>query len=193
MTSYWGPLGWATLHSASLLYSDEPTKSEKDLMERFLQAFKATITCANCKHHFTDFYTQYKTTTPSYLDSRNNFALFVMIAHNSVNRRLDKPVLQTADICLETLKKMEPYSSFITLRQAYMNYLQRIWSKDISSDGFMSRKSIQELVKINNEYLNVRTLNWSPIEGSVIQTQFSNPPAKLRRGIGGFKNGKLVF
>ena len=59
MTSYWGPLGWATLHSASLIYSDSPSYEEQTIMSRFLDCFKATISCYHCKTHFIDMLSKY--------------------------------------------------------------------------------------------------------------------------------------
>jgi hypothetical protein len=191
MTTFWGPLGWATLHSASLTYSDQPSREEQLIMDRFIDCFQTTITCFTCKTHFIEIYSAYKSSNPNYLSSRAELGLFVMRAHNMVNRKLDKPVLPSAEICLETLKNMEPYFSFSARRQAYLEYLHRNWNKEVNSDGFIARKCVQEMIKINNEYLNPRQMNWEPFEGSVV---VYNPPkvVSTRKRIGGFKNGKLI-
>jgi len=111
MSKFWGPLGWATLHSASLLYSDTPSPEEKALIEKFLEAFRITISCNDCKLHFTDMLMKYRASNPQFLNSKSEFMLFVFRAHNSVNKRLDKPILQTPQDCIQTLKNMQSYSS----------------------------------------------------------------------------------
>jgi hypothetical protein len=52
MTSHWGPLGWMTLHSASMLYPENPEPVERLLMEYFINLFGETISCFTCKTHF---------------------------------------------------------------------------------------------------------------------------------------------
>lgn len=195
MTSYWGPLGWMTLHSASMLYSENPQPVEIMLMGRFLDAFGASISCYNCKTHFATMKKKYETWNPRYLHSRREFMLFVFRAHNTVNKRLDKPVLQTVKDCLDTLKKANTYSSLESMRSAYMAYLHRNWNQDFSADGLSIRKKVQELFKINTDYLNPRTIDWDyTFEDDVLMfVDEKTPVFRSVKKIGGFKNGKLMF
>ena len=91
MSKLWGPLGWMTLHSISLIYPEQPTYTEKNIAARFLDLFGETISCNECKVHFKQIYALYKTLHPDFLNSRQHFALFIFRAHNTVNLRLDKP------------------------------------------------------------------------------------------------------
>ncbi len=195
MTSYWGPLGWATLHSASLLYSDEPSDAEREIMKRFINLFGETISCYTCKTHFLDMLTKYRNWKPNFLDTKREFVLFVMRAHNTVNKRIDKPILTTFQDCLNTLKNMESYSGFKSLRSRYLDYLSQNWGKEYTADSFSARKATQELKKIN-EFFDSREIDWSinyP-DDVLIFIDFSKPQfiPKNRRA-GGFKNGRLQF
>lgn len=198
MTSYWGPLGWATLHSASLLYSDSPSYEEQLLMTRFLDCFKNTISCYHCKSHFIDMLSKYSKIHPDFLSSKKKFMLFVFRAHNTVNKRLEKPILQSFKICLQTLKSMESYSSLQALRQAYMNYLQTNWNRENTYDGLEARKKCSELFKINTDYFNIRTIDWDIDSNESVLEFIENVEPKYQifsrnSKSGGFKNGKLVF
>ena len=195
MTSYWGPLGWMTLHSASLLYPDEPSNVEKLIAERFIELFGNTISCYHCKTHFQDMLKRYKTWNPGYLNSKKDFALFVFRAHNTVNKRIDKPILQTVQDCITTLKNANAYSSFETVRNSYLTYLQNNWNKELTAHGFSLRKKVQDLIKINNEYLNLRTIDWDyTFSDSVILIIEEKTQMFQRiRKVGGFKNGRLQF
>jgi len=195
MTSYWGPLGWMTLHSASMLYSESPGSAEILLMQNFLDAFSETITCFHCKTHFKTMKKKYQAWKPDFLSSRREFMLFVFRAHNTVNKRIDKPILQTVQDCINTLKKANSYSSLEILRSGYMTYLQRNWSNDYTADGMQIKKKVQELFKINNEYFNLRTIDWDyTFEDDVLMfVEEQTPVFQARKKFGGFKNGKLAF
>ena len=195
MTSYWGPLGWMTLHSASMLYSENPDLPEKLLMQKFIEAFGETISCFHCKSHFLSMKKRYEAWNPGYLNSRREFMLFVFRAHNTVNKRLDKPVLQSVPDCLVTLKNANSYSDLASVRGSYMTYLQRNWNQDFTADGLSTRKKVQELFKINNEYLNMRTIDWSYTfdDNVLLFIEDVTPVFTQKKKFGGFKNGKLLF
>ena len=157
MTKLWGPLGWMTLHSVSLIYPEEPTQAEKVIASRFLDLFADTISCNACKVHFKTIMTIYKHLHPDFLNSRQNFAIFVFRAHNTVNKRLDKPIPSTVAACLATLKQATSQTSLAQFRTSYINYLYRNWRGDFSGEGMMIVTAVKELDKINREY-------WSPRE-----------------------------
>jgi hypothetical protein len=196
MTSFWGPLGWMTLHSASMLYSENPTSQEKSLMLSFIDAFGESISCHQCKTHFLTTKIEYEQMYPNYLNSKKDFMLFTFRVHNGVNKRLDKPILQTVNDCIQTLKNANSYSSLHNLRNSYISYLHRNWGQDFSSEGYFVKKKITELIRINNEYFNLREIDWSytfnedvlPIKDKLHQQQM----IRINRR-GGFKNGRLQF
>jgi hypothetical protein len=195
MTSYWGPLGWMTLHSASLLYPDEPSQSEKLIADRFIELFGNTISCYQCKSHFQDMLKRYKTWNSGYLNSKKEFALFVFRAHNTVNKRIDKPILQTVKDCMQTLKNANSYSDLNSMRNSYLGYLHNNWNKEFTADALSLKKNVQELMKINNEYFNLRTIDWDfqSDETPILLIENQQKEFTNVRKRGGFKNGKLQF
>jgi len=155
-TKFWGPLGWLTLHSVSAIYPENPTIEEKLLLEKFVENFKESMTCPHCKSHFTSMLKTYKQRHPEWTSSRFNFFLFVCRAHNTVNRRLDKPIIQTLEDCIQRLKDVTKVTNAATYRAAYINYLLRNWSIEQSGEGFMNVGIARQLKKINEEYFNPR-------------------------------------
>lgn len=158
MTKLWGPLGWLTLHSVSLIYPENPSEAEKAIANRFLVLFSETISCITCKNHFKIILTFYRHTYPNFLDSRQDFAMFVFRAHNSVNKRIDKPRPSTVAECLASLRHATTHTSFAQFRKSYLNYLNRNSNNDYSGDGMITKKSIKEMEKINDEYWSLREI-----------------------------------
>jgi hypothetical protein len=197
MSKLWGPLGWMTLHSISLIYPQEPTDMEKYIAKRFLDLFGETISCNECKSHFKHMYSIYKSTHPEFLNSRQDFALFIFRAHNTVNGRLDKPRPATVSECLLTLKTATAQTSLAAFRTSYLLYLSRNWGRNISGEGMIIRGQVKELIKINNEYWSPREIPIPELEEDDVMTPIQ--PGNLRvttRGVAipstaGFKGGKL--
>jgi hypothetical protein len=197
MTKLWGPLGWMTLHSVSLIYPEKPTPQEKVIANNFLDLFIETITCIICKNHFKTLRTLYASMYPNYLDSRQNFAIFVFRAHNSVNKRLDKPRPSTVSECLQTLKNATEHTSFAQFRTSYLSYLNRNWGREHSGESMILKKYVKEMIQINNEYWSPREIEIpklvedniiAPIEKSNVRIAFSGRITSTNIG---FKGGKL--
>jgi hypothetical protein len=163
-----------TLHSVSLIYPELPTYSEKILAIRFLDLFEDTIACPQCKSHFKHIRAIYKSMNPDYMNSRQKFALFVFRAHNTVNRRLDKPIQHTVADCLSTLKQATAQTSFADFRNSYLSYLTRNWGRDISGEGMMIKHAVREMIKINNEY-------WSPRDIPIPELEEDNVVLSIER------------
>lgn len=159
MTSFWGPLGWMTLHSISCLYPEAPTDVDKQILTKYLKLFEGTITCPKCHSHFESMLSMYKKSYPNWLNSRYDFFLFVCRAHNTVNRRLDKPILKTAYECLKTFQSNVKITSAAHYRQSYLTYLTKIWSQEQSGESFMKLSSVREMRKIHEQYWNVREID----------------------------------
>jgi len=198
MTKLWGPLGWMTLHSVSLIYPERPTLEEKQIAKRFLDLFGESISCIFCKTHFKKIYTLYTASHPEFLNSRQEFAVFAFRAHNAVNKRLDKPTPLSVGECLQTIQNATKHTSLKQFRDSYLSYLSKNWGQEFSSHSLMMRSCVNEMIKINNEYWSVRELTSipdlveadviSPIENSRIRfTTFRKPmPIKI-----GFAGGRL--
>jgi len=155
MTARWGPLGWMTLHSISANYPVVATHADKLIVTKFINLFADTISCPSCKVHFGTMFQSYVARNPSWADGRSNLFLFVCRAHNTVNIRLDKPVIQTVQESIDTLVMLTKVTSASEFRKQYLIYLQRNWARP-DAEGFMMSASVREMMKINNEYWNLR-------------------------------------
>ncbi len=155
-TKFWGPLGWMTLHSISAIYPEKPTAEDKLILEKFIENFRESITCVHCKGHFTSMLTSYRNRHPEWNSSRFHLFLFICRAHNTVNRRLDKPVIPTLQACLDRLKEVEKVTPLANYRSAYINYLIQNWTREGTGEAFMFLACAKTLAKINGEYFNIR-------------------------------------
>jgi len=152
MTSIWGPLGWMTLHSAASCYPNKPLPAESALMQTWLDMFRSTITCPSCREHFGTALGSYRRQYPQMLSSREEFLLFTFRIHNSVNRRLNKPVHPSVAACFEQLRANVKMRSAREYRSAYINHIRRFWRTMQDSSGITSMKKIMEMAKIDFEY-----------------------------------------
>ena len=159
MTKYWGPLGWMTLHSISLNYPDTPSVEDKQILIRFMDNFTESITCQYCQSHFKTIFQTYKGLFPSWNSSKYDLFVFIARAHNTVNKRLDKPLIRTVAQCLETIKSNTKNTSLSGFRQAYINYLISNWSRELSGEGRLKIGHSKQLQKINNEYWSFREVD----------------------------------
>jgi hypothetical protein len=160
MTALWGPLGWMMLHSVSINYPDTPSETEKQICSRFLEMFGESITCHICRSHFLRMLQTYRVTHPEFLKSKQDFFLFTVRAHNTVNKRLDKPTVKTVAEALKTLQQATSQTSPAQYRQKYIDYLKRIWGADTSPTSLFARQKIRELEKINVEYWSLRETSY---------------------------------
>jgi len=165
MTSIWGPLGWMTLHSISANYPENPTGADKLILRTFMNLFTETISCPSCKSHFATIFNSYVSKNPRWADSKADLFLFVCRAHNTVNMRLDKPLLPSVSECLTALRYASRVTDLATYRIQYLTYLQKNWAREPTAEGFMMSRSVREMVKINTEY-------WTPREASLADLEF---------------------
>lgn len=160
MTSRWGPLGWITLHSISANYPEIATLQDKLILRRFIDLFADTISCPSCKSHFGSMFQSYISRYPSWADGRTNLFLFVCRAHNTVNARLDKPIVRTVQESIDTLIMLTKVTSASEFRNQYLLYLKRNWART-DAEGFIMSGSVREMIRINNEYWNLRETNFN--------------------------------
>lgn len=161
MTAVWGPLGWMTLHSVSTIYPERPTPSERTLMTNWLDMFRDTITCAHCKQHFTTMLQNYRMRFPNMLASRQEFAMFAFRAHNVVNARLSKPVYGTLDECMTQLTNNIKTRTATEYRNAYLVHIRKYWGSLQDISGIVAVKKINEMRKVENDYLASRENNFN--------------------------------
>ena len=160
MTSIWGPLGWMTLHSVASCYPDSPTPAEIALTNTWLDMFQATITCPSCKEHFGNALAGYRRSYPQMLLSRREFLLFTFRVHNAVNKRINKPIYSSVSACFETLRNNVKTKSARDYRIAYLNHIRRFWRTMQDTSGFTAMKKINEMSKIEVEYVQRRDNNF---------------------------------
>ena len=177
-----------TLHSVASCYPDAPTLSEITLTQTWLDMFQSTITCPSCRDHFGTALAGYRRSYPQMLASRSEFLLFTFRVHNSVNRRLNKPIHPTVAACFETLRnnvKTRPAKDY---RAAYLNHIRRHWRTMQDASGFTALKKINEMSKIESEYTRKRENNFEAnipenivvLPGQAFETVDSEPPAPIR-------------
>lgn len=186
MTKHWGPLGWMTLHSISINYPQNPSAEDKAVLDRFIEKFGDCITCNNCKTHFQNMLSSYKRKYPQWSSSQRELFLFVCRAHNTVNKRIDKPIISSVSDCLESIKNNSRDVSLRQFRATYANYLITNWSKYHDFDGMHAKNAAREVEKINNSYWNLREVDISDIEVfDADVTEFISDTGVIKRiGIG---------
>lgn len=178
-TKVWGPLGWMTLHSISAIYPENPTSGERMLLEKFIDSFRESITCIHCKRHFESMLLTYKRKHPEWSSSRYNLFLFVCRMHNTVNKRLDKPIIPTLNNCIEILKTSTKITTPSQYRNAYINYLIQNWSRQQGGEGLVNLGFAKQMRKINDEYFTPRDTGYENIyffeNGSVTEFISEDP------------------
>jgi hypothetical protein len=157
MTAVWGPLGWMALHSAASLYPDTPTPAEQQLMTKWLDLFRDTITCPSCQAHFVQLLANYRAQFPNMMYSRSNFMLFTLRAHNDVNKRINKPIYGSVQACFDALRNNVKFNNARSFRITYINHITRHWRVHQDMSGMAAMKKIHEMKKIEEGYMAPRS------------------------------------
>jgi hypothetical protein len=164
MTKLWGPLGWMTLHSISAIYPENPTPADKSILLEFMTSFRDCITCQYCRGHFSRMFSSYTKSHPEWNASRFDFFVFICRAHNTVNKRLDKPIFPTIESCIERLQYNTKYRRSAEYRRSYIKYLISDWNKLGGGDGMIGVHHAKKLQKINEEYFNPRDTGFDTLK-----------------------------
>ena len=150
-----------TLHSTAFAYPEQPTQSERDLMYSWLDMFRDTITCPTCKDHFFKLLASYRSQFPNMLSNRHEFIMFTFRAHNAVNRRINKPIYSSVDDCLAVLRNAVSTRTAREFRHAYLAHIARHWRILQDITGIVALKKIQEMKRIDTEYITSRDNNFT--------------------------------
>ena len=201
MAKIWGPMGWITLHSIAASYPETPSYQLRQVTSGFLDKFAETITCRFCKDHFTVMLLVYRRNHPEFLDSRRDFFLFTVRAHNTVNSRLDKPIIQSVADSLEILREATKLVSPSQFRLNYFSYLIRNWMHELGSDGRIFSGVAKDMRRINELWFPVTNTEFSNeieegdtlefIAESTVVYSSSYSRFVLAPALVGFKGGKL--
>lgn len=180
MTKGWGPLGWATLHSISALYPDNPSDLEQEMFSRWLLSFTATILCPSCMQHFADTIAAYTLMRPGWKSSRRGVLEFVMRAHNSVNARKQGRVYSFADSMAE-LAVFLPEDMAAARRREYLAYIRNDWMRNMTMTGISMVPKLRELNTVEDNYWSKRSFRWSDLAvfSDINVSPLSNPTSTL--------------
>jgi hypothetical protein len=177
MTAFWGPLGWMTLHSISVCYPEHPTLIDKKLLDEYMQAFGMTITCSICNDHFSKMFSGYKNSVPTWNDSKYDLFIAICRMHNTVNKRLNKPIPKTVGECLDVLQNATRYSPPSEFRKKYINYLDEQWKRFLGL-----KQKVDIMKKINDEFWNNREVAYGSVtfDRNTDTTTYPNQPIEKR-------------
>ena len=169
-----------TLHSVASLYPNTPTEAERLLMVKWLDLFRDTITCPSCQAHFAELLASYRAQFPNMLYSRRDFLLFTFRAHNSVNKRIGKPVYGTVQECFDLLRKNVQFNKAQSFRITYTNHITRHWRTFQDASGMSAMKKINEIKKIEMQYMAARSNEFEEIipEDNLIFSTGVQEPAR---------------
>lgn len=158
-------MGWLTLHSVSVCYPEEPSDLDRKIMSEFIESFALTITCVNCRDHFSTLFNTYKRNVPSWLNSRKDLFLAICRMHNNVNKRIHKPTPKTVEECILSLENAIRYTNQHDFRNKYIEYLHNDWRRNGRMTSYYSIvvPALSKLKSINEEYINKRESPFSVI------------------------------
>ena len=94
------------------------------------------------------------------LNSRQDFAIFTFRAHNAVNRRIHKPIYNSVEECIATLRNIVKTRHAREYRNTYLAHITRHWKVMQDVNGMVALKKIQEMKRIEAEYVTLRDTNF---------------------------------
>jgi hypothetical protein len=168
-------MGWMTLHSISASYPDQPTDSDKAILNEYINAFGHTISCPICNTHFANVFRTYKQNIPTWADSKRDLFIAVCRIHNNVNVRLDKPRPISINEAIEWLKNATSYTNQAEFKKRYLTYL----SGQYGIYQYAQSVSVTKMKKITEDYWNPREVSYdslSFLEDDILS--FKNEPVK---------------
>ena len=87
----WGNHGWKFIHYISLGYPDNPTRNDKDLYKNFYYSLQDVLPCDKCAENYKK--NLLENPIDNHLDNRETLMKWVIDIHNSVNKELNKEIL----------------------------------------------------------------------------------------------------
>jgi hypothetical protein len=106
--------------------------------------------------------------------------------HNNVNKRLNKPIYDSVEKCMETLHNNIKAKTAKEYRFAYVNHIMRYWKSLQDISGIAAVKKIQQMRKIEDDYFTPRDTNFQVTIRSdivVLPADALNPNAEPRSSI----------
>jgi hypothetical protein len=87
----WGPHGWKFMHYVSMGYPDNPTDHQKTLYKNFYYSLQDVLPCDKCAENYKK--NLIENPIDNHMDNRESLMKWVVDIHNSVNKELNKDVL----------------------------------------------------------------------------------------------------
>jgi hypothetical protein len=91
---------------------------------------------------------------PEWASSRFNLFLFIARAHNTVNKRLDKPLKKTVQECIDAIASASQYTSLTEFRKKYITYVIQRMTAEMGGDSMIKAGYGREMQRINDTYWN---------------------------------------
>jgi hypothetical protein len=89
----WGPVQWLALHQMLRGYPEQPSDAKRTALAAYVTALADVLPCESCSGHWRALLAQ----SPVDTSSRTAALKWSIDAHNTVNKRLGKPVLSYDD------------------------------------------------------------------------------------------------
>jgi len=188
-------MGWMTLHSISLLYPDNPGSDDKQILRTFLNDFAESITCPHCERHFKIMFENYKRTHRDWADSRFNLFLFIARCHNTVNKRLEKPLQNSVQQCLDSIRSASHYTSLSEFRKRYIDYVIRRMSAEMSGDNLVKVGFGKSMKRTNESYWNSKVstdTSTFDMNANVLEL-INDEPSTVRYMFGGSSSAHTIL
>lgn len=91
----WGPSFWTTLHYISSSYDTNPNLSIRSTMKKFIQSLPVFLPCKECQDHAFEFINS--SNLDKVVENRKELFTYFFNFHNTVNKRLKKPLMKISD------------------------------------------------------------------------------------------------
>lgn len=88
----WGHNGWFFLDSICLSYPLNPSNEMKENCKSFFYLLPKMLPCDKCRDHFKQYITEYPL-DDDILKSKDSLLLWILNAHNNVNKRNGKNII----------------------------------------------------------------------------------------------------
>lgn len=99
----WGPHAWRFMHAVALTYPVQPTEQDKRAAFQFFSALEHLLPCEACKLNYTKELKMFPLVEA--LESKQQLNEWLTALHNSVNKRLNKPVMTPEQVLQYVFEK----------------------------------------------------------------------------------------
>ena len=136
----WGPSTWTLFHTLAEKIKDENFNEMKSELLGYVKRICANLPCPDCAAHATQFISKL---TPAHFANKQNFKLFLLHFHNSVNGRTGK-----RQFALEELDaKYSRANTFVIVPYFIKVYSYRTTNVRLLMNSFQKDILIKDFIK----------------------------------------------